>query len=494
METLHRQLEQAELLAEVAKLRSLETVRAEHQRALEREAERVKGWVNELKRSHIAEKTHLLEKIASLEDKVSMGARGHSVTPSVGGSSPVTAVVDSDPATSRIPTPTSGDSAGVLASKGATTPGTLSVSAAPFEPMVPPLTTPSSGDHLLAGSVLPKLSLPSSHVVPSSMAVPTLTTVASLTPPVSVPPDVGWTSPVPAARTSSAESDMATTVGTPGEPVMGGTIAIDGANHVHAGTPTTDMVTTMTRFLQAQAEAMTAQAKGVALQGLPSLPLFTGEGNDAIEDGFDKWIRKFRERAKFAGWSAADQLYQLELHLDKTAIDVFHMLPDSESKDIESAITALGKRFKPGDIAELRGLQFHHRTQGEESIEQLGISIQQLGRKAFPTITGKDFDRLLKGRFYQALQVKWQRKLGAPKPDESFHDLLARARMLEEHEKQFAASAELRSGKSGKKPMQAEEPKPKGSTSSESDSTKKTSEKSGSTNLTKTPEGRCFYC
>ena len=88
----------------------------------------------------------------------------------------------------------------------------------------------------------------------------------------------------------------------------------------------------------------------------------------------------------------ADQLYQLELHLDKTAIDVFHMLPDSDSKDIESAITALGKRFKPGDIVELRGLQFHHRTQGKESIEQLGISIQQLGRKAFPTITGKDFD------------------------------------------------------------------------------------------------------
>ena len=43
----------------------------------------MEGWVNELKRSHIAEKTHLLEKIAALEDKVSMGARGHSVTPSV---------------------------------------------------------------------------------------------------------------------------------------------------------------------------------------------------------------------------------------------------------------------------------------------------------------------------------------------------------------------------------------------------------------------------
>ena len=38
--------------------------------------------------------------------------------------------------------------------------------------------------------------------------------------------------------------------------------------------------------------------------------------------------------------------------------------------------------------------------------------------------------------------VKWQQKLGCPKPDEGFHDLLARARMFEGREKQFAASAQ----------------------------------------------------
>ncbi len=111
----------------------------------------------------------------------------------------------------------------------------------------------------------------------------------------------------------------------------------------------------------------------------------------------------------------------------------------------EDVVSALKKQFRPADIEELRGLEFHHHTQGDgEPIEQLGISIQQLGRKAFPSITGKDFDRLLKGRFYQALLVKWQRKLSCPKPDEGFHELLARARMLEEHEKQFALSAQSR--------------------------------------------------
>ena len=119
------------------------------------------------------------------------------------------------------------------------------------------------------------------------------------------------------------------------------------------------------------------------------------------------------------------------------------MMPDSECETIDSAMAALKKRFKPADIEELRGFEFHYRAQGgDESIEQLGLSIQQLGRKAFPTIVGKDFDRLIKGRFYQALLIKWQRKLGCPKPDEGFHDLLAHVRMFEEHEEQFAASAQ----------------------------------------------------
>lgn len=189
---------------------------------------------------------------------------------------------------------------------------------------------------------------------------------------------------------------------------------------------------------------MTAQAKAAALQTLPALSCFTGEGVDISDDGFDKWLEKFQERAKFAGWTENDQLYHFKLLLEKTALETFRMLPDSEKSGIEAAISALRRRFKPGGIEELRGLEFHHKTQGTETIEQLGLSIQQLGRKAFPSITGKEFDRLLKGRFYQALLVKWQRKLGPPKADESFSDLYTRARLLEEYEKQYAASADSR--------------------------------------------------
>jgi len=87
------------------------------------------------------------------------------------------------------------------------------------------------------------------------------------------------------------------------------------------------------------------------------------------------------------------------------------------------------------EIEELRGLEFHHKMQTSEMIEELGLELQTLANKAFPSTPAKDFDRILKGRFFQALHVQWQRKLGAPKPNESFKELYDRARILEQHEK-----------------------------------------------------------
>ena len=71
--------------------------------------------------------------------------------------------------------------------------------------------------------------------------------------------------------------------------------------------------------------------------------------------------------------------------------------------------------------------------------EELGLELQKLAKRAFPTVNGKDFDRLLKGRLFQALLPRWQRKLGAPKPDESFEELFARARTMERREEQYTA-------------------------------------------------------
>lgn len=75
-----------------------------------------------------------------------------------------------------------------------------------------------------------------------------------------------------------------------------------------------------------------------------------------------------------------------------------------------------------------------------------------------------------------------------PWPDETFHDLLVHARMLEEHEKQFAASAERRSGKTGRKSTRVEDPNLKEQTGVESSSSKNNNERGGSTLPTKATE------
>ena len=72
------------------------------------------------------------------------------------------------------------------------------------------------------------------------------------------------------------------------------------------------------------------------------------------------------------------------------------------------------------------------------------MELQRLGNLAFPTLHGQERDIMLKGHFYQALQVRWQRKLGAPETDETFKELYDRARMLEQREKQYANSAAAR--------------------------------------------------
>ena len=82
--------------------------------------------------------------------------------------------------------------------------------------------------------------------------------------------------------------------------------------------------------------------------------------------------------------------------------------------------------------------------QEQQTVEQLGIELQRLGRKAFPNANSKEFDRMLKGRFFQALHPKWQRKVGAPKTGETFNELYDRARTVGRQEKQISASAAAR--------------------------------------------------
>ena len=177
-----------------------------------------------------------------------------------------------------------------------------------------------------------------------------------------------------------------------------------------------------------------AHTRAMSAQSLPPLKHYSGEGVQSLEDGFDRFIEQFEERARIVGWSEEHRKYHLRMLLDKAAFQTYRLLPDSVKASYSETVEALRKRFKPVDIEELRGIEFHQMVQGSQSVEELGLELQHVAKRAFPTIVGKDLDRLLKGRYFQALGTRWQRKLGAPKPDESFDQLFNRARLVERRE------------------------------------------------------------
>ena len=73
------------------------------------------------------------------------------------------------------------------------------------------------------------------------------------------------------------------------------------------------IVESINKWLKAQTDMLSVQAKAVAVQSLPPLAKFSGDKESgAEEDGFDKWFELFEERAKIAGWSQEYRLHQLK--------------------------------------------------------------------------------------------------------------------------------------------------------------------------------------
>ena len=219
------------------------------------------------------------------------------------------------------------------------------------------------------------------------------------------------------------------------------------------------------KFFQIQTDILSAQTKAMAAQSLPPPPPlkhFCGEGSLVGDESFDSWLEQFEERAVLAGWSNDDRKYRLKMHLDKTAFHAYQSLSSETKGDYSAVVVALRKRSLLIDIEELRSAEFYQLTQREETVEEIGIKLQTLARIAFPSIVGKEHNRLLKGRFYQGLLPKWQRKLGAPKPNETFEELYDKARTLERHDQQYSHSAAERNDPKGTKKDNKPASKPEG--------------------------------
>ena len=184
-------------------------------------------------------------------------------------------------------------------------------------------------------------------------------------------------------------------------------------------TDSSELVRSMAKFIQVQTDMMAAQTNALSL---PPLIHFSGEGSLVGKESFDRWLEHFEESTAVAGWSEDQKKYRLKMHLDKTAFQTYCMLSKETQQNYSAVVEALRKRFHPVDIEELRGAEFYQICQKDESVEELGIKLQAAARKAFPSLIGKEHDRLMKGRFFQSLLPKCQRKLGAPKTKETFED------------------------------------------------------------------------
>ena len=243
----------------------------------------------------------------------------------------------------------------------------------------------------------------------------------------------------------------------------------------------------MAKLLDTQTQLV---AKVMVVQCFPPLPVFTGKSE---EESFERWLESFEDRARVAGWSPEQSLYQFKCHLSKTALQAFRLLPKKDLAEYKLALAAMKNKFTSIDIEELRGMEFHSLMQDKQSAEQLGLQLQNLAHKAFPSFSGDDFDRLLKGRFYSALLPKWQKKLGAPHPSEKFNDLYERVRTVERHDKQFQVSAASRPEKSDGQSEQPSKPVPVNKLADSSASTGQESPSSANRGV-RHPRRSCFNC
>ena len=124
-----------------------------------------------------------------------------------------------------------------------------------------------------------------------------------------------------------------------------------------------DIMATVTHLLEAQRQMMEAQVQAMAAQSVPPLCKFNGENINTDEGNIDRWVEQFAERARVAGWSEQQKLFQLTVHLEKTAEHTVRMLPMEEKDSYDRVVVALKKRFSSVDIEELRGLEFHQLMQ-----------------------------------------------------------------------------------------------------------------------------------
>ena len=271
----HR-IEETTLRFELDKLRAIEKLRDEHVLELKSERQQLKEekiradtWINDLKAHFSVERDRLLEQIRALEDEVKLKAD------SAGSTTPATATTVS---TTSTVTPSSA------------TPATVATT-----------TAASSGETIAttAGETIATTAGGTIATTAGGPAVVCTATCESTSPSTSAghPDSISTTAGGGAATiTTSSVSTITTPV------VTGSTTDKTGDLHV-----------LFNEFIEAQKQVMVQAA---AAQSFPTLPKFSGEGNQDDDDSFSCWHESFEERALLTGWTPEQKLCKLKAHLE----------------------------------------------------------------------------------------------------------------------------------------------------------------------------------
>ena len=64
-------------------------------------------------------------------------------------------------------------------------------------------------------------------------------------------------------------------------------------------------------FLESQSKLLGAQTNALAIQSVPPLICFSGEGMDDEDNSLSSWLDRLEERASLLGWSVEQKNNQL---------------------------------------------------------------------------------------------------------------------------------------------------------------------------------------
>lgn len=155
-------------------------------------------------------------------------------------------------------------------------------------------------------------------------------------------------------------------------------------------------------------------------------------------DGFgdvQRFLDHFDVVAQANYWSSEVQILQLPTALTGAAFDLYRRLPADERDTVAKLRAALDKEFGSCALeSDYARLFVSRRRQVGESLSDFAEALKSLGRKAYPTFSDEQLDKLCQTHFINgglAETLRVQLLVGATE-QESCRELVARARRLEQ--------------------------------------------------------------